>query len=152
MREILNEIEHALRASGLTASQVSLRAVGSKELIHEMRRGRVPSVERCKALCEVLDLEFYVGPRRHAPPVDAVRLERALEAADHGLGLAARSLDSASKARFVATIYDLIGEDAAAARNAERILHLIEAMAHHRGGDERTEPARAPQSSPERGA
>ena len=132
MREMLNEIERAIRVSGLTPSQVSLRAVGSKELIFEMRRGRVPSVERFKALCDVLDLEFYVGPRRRVPPVDAVRLERAIEAADHGLGLAARSMDSASKARFVAAIYDLLGEDDAAARNAERILQLIEAVSGSR--------------------
>ena len=152
MQELLDHIERALEERGLTASQASLRAVGSKELILEMRRGRVPSVERFKALCEVLDLEFYVGPRRRGPPVDAARLERALEAADHGLGLAARAMDSATKARFVAAIYDLIGEDATAERNATRILQLIEAMADHRGGDERTVSSRAPQRSPERGA
>ena len=152
MGELLEEIERALRASGLTASQASLRAVGSKELILEMRRGRVPSVERFQALCEVLDLEFYVGPRRRGPLVDTARLERAIEAAGYGLGLAARAMDSATKARFVAAIYDLIGEDAAAERNATRILQLIEAMADHRGADERAVHARARQSSPEGGA
>ena len=83
-------------------------------------------------------------------------IERALEAADHGLGLAAHAMDSATKARFVAAIYDLIGEDATAARNATRnatrILQLIEAMADHRGGDERTVSSRAPRRTPERGA
>ena len=134
MQEMLHEVERALRARGLSASRVSLRAVGSKELIHEMRRGRVPSVERFKALCEVLGLEFYVGPPRRPAPVDSAGLERALEAADHGLGLAARSMDSPGKARFVAAIYDLIGEDAA--NNAARMFELIETFSDHRRGDQ----------------
>lgn len=33
-------------------------------MIRDMRRGHVPSVERLRSLCEVLDLEFFVGPRR----------------------------------------------------------------------------------------
>ena len=33
-------------------------------MIRDMRRGHVPSVERLRSLCEVLDLEFYVGQRR----------------------------------------------------------------------------------------
>ena len=147
MQEMLHEVERALRARGLSASQVSLRAVGSKELIHEMRRGRVPSVERFKALCDVLGLEFYVGAPRRPAPVDSARLVRALEAADHGLGLAARSMDSPGRARFVAAIYDLLGEDDAAAKNAERILHLIEAVSDHRLGESR---ATAPRAQPGR--
>ena len=151
MRELLSEFERAMRARGLSASQASMQAVGSKELIREMRRGRVPSVERVKALCDVLDLEFYIGARRRPAPVDADRLERALEAADHGLGLAGRTMDYPSKARFVSAIYDLIGEDDAAAKNAERILHLIEAMSDSRLSEERTEAPRSRSRSTERG-
>ena len=33
-------------------------------MIRDMRRGHVPSVERLRSLCEVLGLEFYVGPPR----------------------------------------------------------------------------------------
>ena len=33
-------------------------------MIRDMRRGHVPSVERLRSLCEILDLEFFVGPRR----------------------------------------------------------------------------------------
>ena len=33
-------------------------------MIRDMRRGHVPSVERLRSLCEVLDLDFFVGPRR----------------------------------------------------------------------------------------
>ena len=62
-----------------------MEAVGSPELIRDMRSGWVPSVERFKALCEVLDLEFYVGPRRVKDSVDVPRLEQALETADQVL-------------------------------------------------------------------
>ena len=41
-----------------------MRAHGSPELIRDMRRGHVPSVERLRSLCEALGLEFYVGPPR----------------------------------------------------------------------------------------
>ena len=33
-------------------------------MIRDMRRGHVPSVERLRSLCRVLDLDFFVGPRR----------------------------------------------------------------------------------------
>ena len=33
-------------------------------MIRDMRRGHVPSVERLRSLCQVLDLDFFVGPRR----------------------------------------------------------------------------------------
>ena len=64
MRELLMEFERALRARNLSASQALMQAVGRKELIREMRRGRVPSVEWVRALCEVLDLEFHRRERR----------------------------------------------------------------------------------------
>ena len=70
-------------------------------------------------------------------------------AADHGLGLAARSMDSPGKARFIAAIYDLLGEDDAAAKNAERILQLIEAVSDHRRGEPRTTAPRAQPRRPE---
>ncbi len=52
-------------------------------MIRDMRRGHVPSVERLRSLCEVLDMEFFVGPRRmrrdaseRAPDVLLSTLER----------------------------------------------------------------------------
>ena len=63
MDDLLREIERAARARGWSARRASMEAVGTPELIRDMRRGRVPSVERIRALCEVLNLEFYVGPR-----------------------------------------------------------------------------------------
>lgn len=52
-------------------------------MIRDMRRGHVPSVERLRSLCEVLGLEFYVGPPRWRPAEDGGALPdiplRALE-------------------------------------------------------------------------
>ena len=64
MEDILREIDAALRRHGISARAASIRAHGSPELIRDMRRGHVPSVERLRSLCEALDLEFYVGPSR----------------------------------------------------------------------------------------
>ena len=58
------EIDAALDRLGLSARAASIRAQGSPEMIRDMRRGHVPSVERLRSLCEVLDLDFFVGPRR----------------------------------------------------------------------------------------
>ena len=150
MRDLLSEFERALRARGVSASQASMEAVGSKDLLREMRRGRVPSVERVRALCEVLDLEFYVGPHRRSSSVDSHRLERALEAAERGLGLTGRTMDYRNKARFVSAIYDLIGEDSAASKSVERVLHLIEAMSDNRQSNARTQSTRPRPRPPER--
>ena len=92
-----------------------------------MRRGRVPSVERVRALCAVLDLEFYIGPLRPSPAVDRFRLERALGVAERGLEMKGRVMNHAEKARFVSAIYALIGEESET-DNAESIVHLIEAL------------------------
>ena len=64
VEDILREIDAALERLGLSARAASIRAQGTPEMIRDMRRGHVPSVERLRSLCEVLDLEFFVGPRR----------------------------------------------------------------------------------------
>ena len=127
MRQLLTEIERALRVRGWSARQASMEAVGTPELIRDMRRGRVPSVERFRALCEALNLEFYVGPRRQTDSVEARRLERALEIAEQGLESIGRTMNRTDRARFVSAVYDLIGADAESA-NAARVLDLIEAI------------------------
>ena len=131
MRELLNEIERARRARGWTARQASVKAVGTPELIRDMRRGRVPSVVRFRALCEALGLEFYVGPQRAAGMVDPRRLEHALETADRGLAASGREMDYADRARVVAAIYHLIGDTRAPA-SAARVIDLIEAISESR--------------------
>ena len=51
-----------------------MRAHGSPELIRDMRRGHVPSVERLRSLCDSLGLEFYVGPPRRQESDDGADL------------------------------------------------------------------------------
>ena len=131
MQDLLDEIERAVRARGWSARQASMRAVGTPELIRDMRRGRVPSVERVRALCEVLDLEFYVGPPRSGNPVDPRRLERAVETAESVLAATGRTLTHGEKARMVATVYDLIGEGSGRA-NAMRVIQLVDAVTNAR--------------------
>ena len=128
MDELLREVERALRARGWTARRASMKAAGTPELIRDMRRGRVPSVKRFRALCEALDLEFYVGPRRVRDSVDAARLEQALETADQVLAETGRDLERADKAKAVSAIYDLIGEGRGRVGTA-RVVNLIEAFA-----------------------
>lgn len=86
VEDILREIDAALERLGLSARAASIRAQGAPEMIRDMRRGHVPSVERLRSLCEVLDLEFFVGPRRvrtdareGAPEIVLSRLERAVQ-------------------------------------------------------------------------
>ena len=128
MEELLREVERAVKARGWSARQASMKAVGTPELIRSMRRGRVPSVERIQALCQVLDLEFYIGPPRAERPVDAERLERALETTERTLASAGRTMSYPDKARAVAAVYDLIGEGRGQVYT-RRVVSLIKAMA-----------------------
>ena len=64
MEDLLAAVNAALRARGWSARQASLEAVGSDQFIRNLRRGRVPPVDKLRALCDVLGLEFYIGPPR----------------------------------------------------------------------------------------
>ena len=108
MRDLLSEIERAVKARGWSARQASMHAVGTPELIHDMRRGRVPSVEGFRTLCQALELEFYVGPPREGGYVDAARLSRALETTERALASTGRRMGHADKARAVSAVYDLM--------------------------------------------
>ena len=63
-KALLKIIDQALNKQGISARQASILATGGPELIRGIRRGSIPSVERIRALCEVLELEFYIGPAR----------------------------------------------------------------------------------------
>lgn len=127
MRELLTEIERAVRARGWSARQASMEAVGTPDLITNMRRGRAPSVERIRALCEVLGLEFYIGPPRQAAALDEERLALAAEIAERGLDESGEALTYADKARFLIAVYQLIGQTQAPA-NAARVRQLIDVV------------------------
>ena len=123
----MGTINRALRARGWSARQASIEAVGSHELIRDMRRGRTPSVERLQALCEVLDLEFYVGPRREAGTVDEQRLEDAVDSTERTLETHSIALETRAKARAIVAVYELLDRERAPA-TAARVKRLIEAL------------------------
>ena len=64
IKALLEIIEQALSKRGISARHASILATGGPELIRSIRRGSTPSVEKVRALCEVLKLEFYIGPIR----------------------------------------------------------------------------------------
>lgn len=68
--DILATFEARRRELGLSQAEVSLRAFGkpTSSAFQNIRKGSAPSIDRVRALCEALDLEFYVGPRRDITP------------------------------------------------------------------------------------
>ena len=128
MRELLQTIEEALKARGWSARQASMAAVGSPQLISNMRRGRVPSVDRVQALCDTLGIECYIGPPREGLEVDEQRLALALEATERGLSMSRRTMDAKEKAELAAAVYVLIGNERGPA-NAARVGRLISMVA-----------------------
>jgi len=108
MEDLLREILQAVRRRGWSARQASMKAVGTPELIRDMRRGRVPSVERFRALCEVLGLEFYVGPPRSESPLKPERLQQAIRLAEDMSERSPNGLTHAEKARVASSAYVLM--------------------------------------------
>lgn len=111
MRDLLEEVERAIRRRGWSARQASMIAVGTPELIRDMRRGRVPSVERFRALCEVLGLEFYVGRPRSEVLLAPKRLEMAIEIAEVLADSSIPRMTPAERARLAIRTYARIAEE-----------------------------------------
>ena len=119
-------LNRALRERRYSASRASTEA-GSPDLIRNIRRGRMPSLERLKALCEVLELDFYVGPRRRAGAVDVGRLREAIASTERTLGAHGLVLELEARADAIAAVYDLLDRERAPA-TAQRVQELIEAL------------------------
>ena len=64
----LRTIPETARESGRSEREISRTATGQPAAISLIKTGRIPSVERVRRLCDALDLEFYIGPRRQRPP------------------------------------------------------------------------------------
>ena len=111
MDDLIDEINRALRARAWSAQHASRQIGGSPEFIRNLRRGNVGSIEKFRTLCEVLDLEFYVGPRRQLGAVDERRLEQAVATLERVLLESDYVLDPEDKASVVAAIYGFIGEE-----------------------------------------
>ena len=139
MEDLIEEVNRALRARGWSAQHASRRIGGSPEFIRNLRRGYVSSLAKFRTLCEVLDLEFHVGPRREVGAVDERRLEAAIATVEHALAESHFVLDPEDKANVVAAAYSFIGE-ARSPTTAVRVKRLIGAMtAGRRGSGKHTE-------------
>ena len=127
MEELLEVVEEALRARGMSAREASILAVGNDGLIKRMRSGRIPTVTRLADLCEVLGLECYIGPQREGAPVDEERLLIALQTVGRALEAAGRGdARLADTAALVVAVYGLLGTQREV--NAERVRALVEAV------------------------
>ena len=138
MEDLVAQINRALRDRGWSARKASTEAVGSPELIRDIRRGHLPSVERLRALCLVLDIDFYIGPKREWGSIDERRLEDAIESTEQALEANDISLKPPAKARVVASIYELLDRDREPA-TAARVERLIEALSS-KSAQDRNEP------------
>ena len=125
VEDLLQEIERALRAKGMSAHQASIEAVGNGELVKRMRRGEVPTLTRFRELCSVLDLEFFVGPRRDPAPVDEVRLQIAVETTEKAVEVSGATVTSAERAKLQVALYGLIGREGAGAARIRTVLELL---------------------------
>ena len=133
MEDLIEEVNRALRARGWSARHASRQIGGSPEFIRNLRRGYVSSLEKFRTLCEVLELEFYVGPRREVGAVDERRLEAAVATVEHALAETHFVLDPEDKASVVGAVYSFIGEARSPATTA-RVKRLIGAMTGGRRG------------------
>ena len=124
MEDLLDLINSTLREQRWSARQASIEAVGNDQLVRNMRRGQVPSVEKFRRLCEVLGLEFYAGPPREVGTVDGGRLKEAIEETERTLREEGVELEPEDKAKVLAAVYDLIGEKRSPATVA-RVRQLI---------------------------
>ena len=135
MDDLIDEINRALRARGWSAQYASRQIGGSPEFIRNLRRGNVGSIEKFRTLCEVLNLEFYVGPRRKTGLVDERRLEQAIATLERVLLESGFVLDPEDKASVVAAIYGFVGdEQERSPATITRVKRLIAAMTGGRRG------------------
>ena len=133
MDDLIEEVNRALRARGWSARHASRQIGGSPEFVRNLRRGHVGTIEKFRTLCEVLDIEFYVGPRREVGVVDERRLEQAIETVEHVLLESDFVLNPEDKASVVSVVYGFIGEERSPTTTA-RVKRLIAAMTGGRRG------------------
>ena len=107
MDDLIAEVNRALRARGWSAQHASRRLGGSPEFIRNLRRGHVTSIEKFRNLCEILDLEFYVGPKREPGTVDERRLEQTIATLERVLLETGYVLEPEDKASALAALYAL---------------------------------------------
>ena len=83
-QQLLSLIEDRLRELHLTEAALSHAVANHGTVVTDIRRGRTPSAERLKKICEVLGLEFYVG-LPHGESVSGAPPESAVASTTYGL-------------------------------------------------------------------
>ena len=126
LEDVLEEVEQALEARGMSARRASIEAVGNAALVKRMRSGEVPTVKSLAALCETLDLDFYVGRRRDPAPVDGDRLRLAVETTLRAMESSGATLGHPETSRLVVAVYELIGSEGEL--NAARVQELVQLL------------------------
>ena len=133
MDDVIAEVNRALRARGWSAQYASRQLGGSPEFIRNLRRGYVTSLEKFRNLCRVLDLDFYVGPKREPGVVDERRLEKAIATLERVLLETGYVLDPDDKASVLAALYALNLDERSPAA-AARVKAMLSAMTGGRRG------------------
>ena len=108
-QQVLEVIERALRSQGISARQASIEALGNDALVKRMRAGQNPTVDSVAALCDVLHLDFYIGPAPAPLPLDEERLVVAVEAAVRSTRGAKEEIVPAEFAHKVVSVYVALG-------------------------------------------
>lgn len=65
--DIREQLLAAVGTSGYSDRKLSMLATGSPDTIRNLRRGAAPRADTLEALCEVLGLDFRIGPRGAEP-------------------------------------------------------------------------------------
>ena len=133
MDDFIAEVNRALRERGWSAQYASRQLGGSPEFIRNLRRGYVTSIEKFRNLCEILGLEFYVGPKREAGSVDERRLEQTIATLERVLRETGYVLDPEDKASALAALYALNLDQRLPAATA-RVKTILSAMTGGRKG------------------
>ena len=133
MDDVIAEVNRALRARGWSAQYASRQLGGSPEFIRNLRRGYVSSIEKFRNLCEILGLEFYVGPKREPGAIDERRLERTIATLERVLLEKGFVLEPEDKAGAVAALYALALDESSPVATA-RVQRMLSAMTRGRRG------------------
>ena len=133
MDDLIAEVNRALRARGWSAQYASRQLGGSPEFIRNLRRGYVTSIGKFRNLCDILDLEFYVGPKREPGAVDERRLGQAILTLERVLLDTGYVLDPEDRASVVAALYAL-NLDQSSPNSASQVKTILAAMTGGRKG------------------
>ena len=96
-------------------------------MIRNLHGGRELRLAQLKALCEVLEFDFCIGPKRKIGAVDELRLEEALEATVRTLKAHAVRPGARDRARAVAALYELLDRtrEPSTAQRVERLIEVL---------------------------